>query len=74
MNVLPNPRLGVDAGSANVLPLAEGVTATVTRDEEKGWVYLSIVDKTRGVPLTLEIPSQYASDLAVALVNAANGL
>ena len=75
MRAIPEPILGSeDAESAKVLPLRGGVTATVSRDEDKGWVFLSITDATGGVDLTLKVPAREASDLAVLLVNAANGL
>ncbi len=57
-----------------MVPLGDGVTATVSNDEERGWVYLSIADPAVGAPLILQIPAREASDFAVLLVNAANGL
>ncbi|MDQ4069543.1 MAG: hypothetical protein M3203_08780 [Actinomycetota bacterium] len=63
-----------DPHSATIVPLSPGVKATISCDEEKGWVYLSIADAERTAPVALQIPAQQASDLAVALVNAANGL
>ncbi len=56
-----------------VLPLAPGVAATVSSAEERTLVVVSI-DHGVGTSLTIRIPAQQASDLAVALVNAANGL
>ncbi len=69
----PDPHVGAPA-SAKPLRLYDGVTATVSRDEARGWVFLSITGAGGGAPLTLRIPSREASDLAVLLVNAANGL
>ena len=69
----PDTGLG-DPRTSKALPLYDGVTATVSSDEETGWVFLSISDAGGGAPLTLQIPSREASDLAVLLVNAANGL
>ncbi len=56
-----------------VLALAPGVAATVSSAEERTLVVVSI-DQGVGTSLTIRIPAQQASDLAVALVNAANGL
>lgn len=55
------------------LTLYGGVQATVSGDDERTLVFLSVTDEV-GTSFTLRIPSQAASDLAVALVNAANGL
>lgn len=57
-----------------MLPLGDGVTATVSNDEDRQWVYLSIADAAASAPLILQIPARKASDFAVLLVNAANGL
>ncbi len=73
--MLPDPIAQVeDPAAPQVLPLTDGVTARVSSDEEKRWVYLSIAGAAGGAPLTLQIPAGEASDLAVLLVNAANGL
>ena len=55
------------------LCLYPGVVATVSGDREADCVHLSITDDI-GTSFTVQIPSQAASDLAVALVNAANGM
>ena len=60
--------------SVTEVDLEEGVTAIVSADAGRKWVFLSIADDARGTILRLRIPSQQASDLAVALVNAANGV
>ncbi len=57
---------------AATLPLCTGVVATVVQDDAD-CVLLSIVDEV-GTSFTIRLPSQAASDLAVALVNAANGM
>ncbi len=57
-----------------MFPLGDGVTATVSNDKERRWVYLSISDAAASAPLILQIPAREASDFAVLLVNAANGL
>ena len=56
-----------------VLPLSPGVVATVCSVDEGDSVFLSIDDEA-GTSFKIRIPSQQASDLAVALVNSANGL
>ena len=57
-----------------MIPLGPGVTAAVSADDERNWVFLSITDDDAGRhPFAIRIPVQQASDLAVALVNAANG-
>ena len=53
------------------IALVPGTSASVWADHPTDSVVLTIVDETRGV-FTIAIPSQAASDLAVALVNAAN--
>ena len=55
------------------VPLYPGVVATVAGEHERDKVVLSLTDGL-GASFTIEIPSRAASDLAVALVNAANGL
>ena len=55
------------------MPLYPGASATVWADRVADSVVLTIVDERRGT-FTLAIPSNAASDLAVALVNAANGV
>ena len=60
--------------SASVIPLGPGIIGAVSADGEKTSVFLSITDDD-GKPLfTLRIPAQQASNFAVALVNAANGV
>lgn len=56
-----------------VLTLSPGVVATVCSVDEGDAVFLSIDDEA-GASFNIRIPSQQASDLAVALVNSANGL
>ncbi len=56
-----------------VLPLSPGVVATVCSVDEGNSVFLSIDDEA-GTSFNIRIPSEQASDLAVALVNSANGL
>ncbi|MDQ3895913.1 MAG: hypothetical protein M3326_01475 [Actinomycetota bacterium] len=63
-----------DLDGPKVVPLDDGVTATIARDEGTGWVFLSIAHTAAGGDFTLQIPARQASDLAVALVDAANGL
>ncbi len=55
------------------LPLSPGVAAKISTDQKSDAVLLSIVDET-GTAFSIQIPTAAASDLAVALVNAANGL
>jgi hypothetical protein len=55
------------------VPLYTGVVATVAGDHQRDKVVLSLTDGL-GASFTIEIPCRAASDLAVALVNAANGL
>ncbi len=75
MVVLPGPSVeSEDTTSPKVVPLDDGVTATVSSDKDRVSVYLSIAGAAGDTPLTLKIPADHASDLAVALVNAANGL
>lgn len=62
----------MDKGAAATLPLCSGVVATVAQ-HHVDCVLLSIVDEV-GTTFTIRLPSQAASDLAVALVNAANGM
>lgn len=61
------------AEQSRTLVLRAGITATVTADPARSTILLSIVEETKPL-FTIQIPSQAASDLAVALVNAANGL
>ena len=61
------------AEESRTLALGPGKTATVTDDAARSTVVLAIVDDTNP-SFIIEIPSQAASDLALALVNAANGL
>ncbi len=56
------------------MPLQPGVAATVSTGRDGNSVCLSIIDDEGKSTFTVEIPAQAASDLAVALVNAANGL
>ena len=58
--------------SYSTIPLFPGTSATVCANHLEDSVVLTIVDETREV-FTIALPSQAASDLAVALVNAANG-
>ncbi len=75
MSLAAQPDRRVDGTeSVKALHLYGGVTATVSGDQAKEWVFLSIADAANGAPFTLRIPSREASDLAVLLVNAANGL
>ena len=63
----------LDAPSmSQTLPLYPGVVASVSGDDERSNVVLSVTDEV-GASFTVQIPAQAASDLAVALVNAANG-
>jgi hypothetical protein len=54
------------------LALYPGASATVSTDLARDVVVLTIVDDA-GPSLTVEMPTQAASDLALVLVNAANG-
>ena len=54
------------------IALLPDTSVSVWADHPTESVVLTIVDETRGV-FTIAIPSQAASDLAVALVNAAKG-
>ena len=56
------------------MTLSEGVTAAVSSDDDRSYVFLWIADESAGAPFNIRIPAEQASDLAVALVNAANGM
>ena len=73
MGAMSNIRLGRSRRHGETVPLAAGAEATVFRDDETNIVTLSVADDT-GATFTVRMPSQAASDLAVAIVNAANGL
>ncbi len=60
------------ASDPDAVVFADGMIASVRRDDDMSGVALSFV--RQGASFTIHIPSESASDLAVALVNKANGL
>jgi hypothetical protein len=67
------PADGGEEAGERALRLSPRAVATISADRQRDVVVLSIVDGA-GPAFTVEIPSRAASELAVVLVNAANGL